>query len=856
MVINSTNAVRGADGQTGPPGDEERGPSGPRVRPSVPVDLNRITAGVTPHLTVIIPTRNEEQNVARLLERLGPAVGPLGAEIVFVDDSDDGTPEALAVSAPACPVPVRLLRRSRRARRGGLASAVVTGARHARGTWVLVMDGDLQHPPESAARLAAAAMRHGSDIVVATRYAGHGTGANGLDGAARVRASSWATRLAKSAFPRRLAMVSDPLSGMFVFRAAAVDTERLHPVGFKILLEMLVRHPHAEVAEVAYSFAPREAGKSKASLHQGLTFLRHLTRLRRARLVGQLREGPPSREERILQVVRMTAFGLVGAAGLVVNTAVLWFLYKVLGWNHLVGAAVATQASTTWNFVLVDSLIYRKRAHGTHLGRALRFFAMNNVLLLARLPVLEGLVRSGVGVLTANAVTLIVLFVVRFAVSDRAIFRSAVPDRGRGPVRVLIDTAEAGSAEGPLPGPPASSGRKRSRYLPYRYDVAGVVTIGSQIMLPELEFFRAQWVADSDVDVTVRVGDVGGRTPRRRAAMTEFGEPAMLRYEEHLGRLGANFRVHLGDPIMVEVGPLLARSPHVVYTNIIEALLRFIMVSRDRMLLHSACVELDGTGVMLSALTDTGKTGTVLRLLREHRGRFLSDDMTVVDSRGTAWCFPKPLTISAHTLRAVRAEDLTQAEWRRLRFASRLHSKGGRSLAVSLSRFNVPIMGINALTQILVPPPKYAVDRLISCRMSSSTRVRELFVIERGAPRLAGLDRDAALDQLLANTDDAYGFPPFRYLAPAITIGGQGYLQLRAREREILSGFLSQVRVRTLASDTFGWADEIPSLVGGAVAPDGGTPGLVPDQRGPDPEEMAADAWPRWGDRLAYGGLG
>jgi dolichol-phosphate mannosyltransferase len=808
MLIDSTIAVCGAGGQTGP-GGGEAGPSVGRVRRDVPVDLNGVAIGGAPNLTVVIPTRNEEQNVAALLERLGPAVEPLGAEIVFVDDSDDGTAAALAVGALAAPVPVRLIRRTRRDRRGGLASAVITGVRHARGAWVLVMDGDLQHPPEVAALLAGTAMRHGCDIVVGTRYAGHGTGAEGLDGAGRVRASAWATRLAKSAFPRRLAMVSDPLSGMFAFRAAAVDTGRLRPVGFKILLEILVRHPTAEVAEVAYAFAPRQAGASKASLRQGLSFLRHLGRLRRARLVGQLRERPASRRERIGQLLRMIAFGLVGAAGLAVNTAVLWFAYKVLGWNHLVGAAVATQASTTWNFALVDSLVYRSRGHGTRLGRALRFFAMNNALLLARLPVLEGLVRAGVGVLTANAVTLVVLFVVRFLVSDQAIFRSAAPDRGRGPVRVLVDAAAAGDAPDGHPAP----ARKRSRYLGYRYDVAGVVTIGSQIMLPELEFFRAQRVADSDVDIAVRVGDVGGRTPRRRAAMTSCVDPAVLRYEEHLGRLGANFRVHLGDHIKVEVGPLLARSPHVVYTNIIEALLRFVMVSRDRMLLHSACIELDGTGVMLSALTDTGKTGTVLRLLREHGGRFLSDDMTVIDARGTAWCFPKPLTISAHTLRAVRADDLTHAEWRRLRFQSRLHSKGGRSLAVSLSRFNVPIMGINALTQILVPPPKFAADRLVSCRMGSSTRVRELFIIERGAPRLAELDHDAALEQLLANTDDAYGFPPFRYLAPAITIGGRGYLQLRAREREILSGFLGQVRVRTLASDSFGWADDIPRLV-------------------------------------------
>jgi hypothetical protein len=101
MLVNSTIAAREADGQTAPPGEEERACAGPRVRRGVPVDLNGLTAGTMPHLTVIVPTRNEVQNVALLLERLGPAVEPLGAEIVFVDDSDDGTPEALAVSAVA-----------------------------------------------------------------------------------------------------------------------------------------------------------------------------------------------------------------------------------------------------------------------------------------------------------------------------------------------------------------------------------------------------------------------------------------------------------------------------------------------------------------------------------------------------------------------------------------------------------------------------------------------------------------------------------------------------------------------------------------------------------------------------------
>ncbi|MGI5403926.1 glycosyltransferase [Streptomyces sp. CA-135486] len=780
-----------------------------------------------PRLTVLVPTRNEQESVPLLLDRLGRAAAPLGAEILFVDDSDDGTVQEVRSLSANCPVPVRLLHRPPGLRGGGLGGAVVAGLRHTRGAWVLVMDSDLQHPPEAAALLARTAMREGVDIAVGTRYAGRGAAA-GLESAARVATSGGATRLVKAVFPRLLATVSDPLSGLFAFRRDAIDTDRLNPLGFKILLEILVRHPSARVAEVAYSFAPRAAGHSKASLREGLAFVRHLGRLRRGRLAGQLRH-----ERDGHQWIRMGAFGVVGLSGVAVNTAFLWAFFEVLGVHHLLAAALATQFSTGWNFLLTEGLIYRGRRPGTRTGRAGRFFALNNVLMLARLPLIQWLVLAGTGVLTANAATLFLLFLLRFFVSDRVIYGEGERER-RDPVRMLVD---------PAPAAPVVQAKKRPVYLPYRYDVAGTVTIGSQIQLPELEFFRAQWVPDGEVDIAVRVGDVGRRGMRRRAALTEQDAPAALRYEEHLGRLGANFRVHLGPPITVEVGPLLARSPHVVYTNIVEALLRFVLISRGRMLLHSACVELDGHGVMLSALTDTGKTATILRLLREHGGRFLSDDMTVVDASGTAVCFPKPLTISSHTLRAVQAEDLTSKEWRRLNFQSRLHSKGGRSIALMLSRFNLPIMGINALTQILVPPPKYSVDRLVPCRLGSSTQVRDLFIIERGAPRLADLDGTSALEQMLVNTEDAYGFPPYRYLAPALRINGMDYDRLRDREREILAGFLSGVRTRVLASDCFGWADEIPRL-------------LAEERNGYVGPRSAVEAWPRWGIRVAPGSAG
>ncbi|QLD25979.1 glycosyltransferase [Micromonospora carbonacea subsp. aurantiaca] len=796
-----------------------------------PRELRAPDGAPPPRLTVIVPTRDEAENIPVLLGRLAPLLTPLRAELLFVDDSDDGTDKAIAAACAGAPVPVRLLHRPPEARAGGLGGAVLLGARHARGEWVLVMDADLQHPPESAATLAAVAMRHDVDVVIGTRYAGRGSTA-GLDGPLREATSSAATRLVKAMFPRRLATVSDPMSGLFAFRRAAVRLDRMNPLGFKVLLELLVRHPGARVAEVAYEMAPRHEGRSKASLREGVTFLRHLSRLRGRRLVGQIRRRPRTPADRLRQLVRMVCFGLVGLSGMAVNTAALWFFYEPARLHHLLGAALATQLSTSWNFLLVDNLIYRRTRVGSLPARAVRFFLLNNVLLLLRLPVLQALVFAGVGVLVANAATLAALFLVRFLVNDQVIY--AALDRGRrDPVRLLI---ASGAAEAVTP-----PSRRRYQYLKYRYDVAGVVTIGSQIMLPELEFFRAQWVADADVDIAVRVSDVGGRGPQRRAALTQYADRSVLRYEEQLGRLGANFRIQLGSPIEIQVGPLLARSPHVVYTNIVEALLRFVMVARGHMLLHSACVTLDGVGVMLSALTDTGKTATVLRLLRDHGGLFLSDDMTIVRPDGTATCFPKPLTISAHTLRAVQAQDLTPREWRRLQWQSRLHSKGGRSLALALARFNLPIMGINAVTQLLVPPPKYSVDRLVPCRIGTTTRVEELFVIERGRPATSELGHDETVTRMIRNTDDAYGFPPFRYLAPSLAIDGLHYPELRLREREILAGFLSRVRSRVLVSDRFGWADDIPRLLrgerGAAAAP------VVP-----------AQGWPRWSGDLTVAG--
>ena len=198
------------------------------------------------------------------------------------------------------------------------------------------------------------------------------------------------------------------------------------------------------------------------------------------------------------------------------------------------------------------------------------------------------------------------------------------------------------------------------------------------------------------------------------------------------------------------------------------------MVSRGRMLLHSACVELDGVGVMLSALTDTGKTGTILRLLREHGGRFLSDDMTIIDAARQRLLLPQAADDQrAHAARGLRRRPHP------VRVAQAAVPEPPALQGRPLDRaWRWPVQPADHGHQRPHPDarPAAQVHRRPAgpCRMTSATQVRELFIIERGTPAGRPGPR-SALEQLIANTDDAYGFPPFRYLAPAITIDGQDY---------------------------------------------------------------------------------
>ena len=291
-------------------------------------------------VTIVVPTFNESGNVNELVRRLQSVRDRAEIdEVIFVDDSTDETPRVIAEVGAAADLPIRMVHRPREQRTGGLSGAVVAGIGQATSAWVLVMDADLQHPPEDVPRLMDATRDGDVDAVVASRYCAGG-GAQGLSGGVRRFVSTGSMRLASMLFPRRLRRCSDSMTGFFAVRRDAIDVESLRPRGFKILLEILVRH-RVRIVEIPFTFADRHSGESKASVREGLRFVVQLARLRWDMWWATKR----ARE--------MVSFGAIGVANLLIDVAV--FNLLLLGLRHeaatakLVSGAVATTTSYFMN---------------------------------------------------------------------------------------------------------------------------------------------------------------------------------------------------------------------------------------------------------------------------------------------------------------------------------------------------------------------------------------------------------------------------------------------------------------------------------------------------------------------------
>ncbi|MEM2025655.1 MAG: polyprenol monophosphomannose synthase [Desulfurococcaceae archaeon] len=222
-------------------------------------------------VSIILPTYNERENIARLVESINRHMNSSKFEIIVVDDnSPDGTADiAMELSRL---YPVKVIKRSGKL---GLTSAIHEGISTARGKIVVVMDADLQHPPHLIPKLTS---RVGEcDIVIASRYISGGR-VEGLN-PWRKAVSLAAVFLTRLLIPK-CRKIKDPVSGFFAARRDILSSwSPIVPRGYKALVEILSLLKTSNICEEPYVFAARKTGSSKLSFRVVLAYVETLLKL-------------------------------------------------------------------------------------------------------------------------------------------------------------------------------------------------------------------------------------------------------------------------------------------------------------------------------------------------------------------------------------------------------------------------------------------------------------------------------------------------------------------------------------------------------------------------------------------------
>jgi dolichol-phosphate mannosyltransferase len=302
-------------------------------------DLHLAEADAQTELAVVVPTFNERENIAPLLERLNAALTGIRWEVIFVDDdSPDGTADALRQVAQRS----RNVRVIRRIGRRGLSSACVEGVLSSSAPFFAVIDADMQHDEQLLPLMLKTLKDQQLDIVIGSRYVEGGSMRSWNERRRLIsRLAGRASRLVVKAD------LKDPMSGFFLMRRQAFDetVRNLSQHGFKILLDLFASAPKPlRFAELPYHFKPRVFGESKLDSLAAWEYGMLLADKTFGRLI------PP----------RLVFFGLIGGLGLLVHMSVLaGTLYAGLAFS--IAQTLAVIVAMTSNFMLNNWITYRDR---------------------------------------------------------------------------------------------------------------------------------------------------------------------------------------------------------------------------------------------------------------------------------------------------------------------------------------------------------------------------------------------------------------------------------------------------------------------------------------------------------------
>ncbi len=228
-------------------------------------------------LSIITATLNEWGNVSQFVDRVEKAVGKRSHEIIVVDDnSSDGTIELLEKISLSNPN-VRIIVNSQRE---GLLRSNLRGLKESRGGIKIVMDADLQHPPEIIGNIVRR-LEGGEDFAVMSRFV------NGSQIYNRNPYREYATSLAISLchwIIPQTRKFKDPISGFFAINSnIEIPYEKLYGLfgnqrGYKILVPIIANNVKKKIVELPYYFGNRYWGLSKIGT-ENLLIPRYLTEL-------------------------------------------------------------------------------------------------------------------------------------------------------------------------------------------------------------------------------------------------------------------------------------------------------------------------------------------------------------------------------------------------------------------------------------------------------------------------------------------------------------------------------------------------------------------------------------------------
>ncbi len=338
-------------------------------------------------VSIIIPTYNEAQNIVNILKSIGEHVSKIARvqAIVVDDNSSDGTARIvqnyIRDSGTRDGYTVDIVERSQK--KAGLSSAILHGIRRAVGNVIVVMDSDFSHPPQLIPRMLET-LRQQCDIVVASRYSSGGS-VVGWPLRRRIL-SRVATMIAHVSLGVKQA---DPMSGFFAFRRSVIHGLEFDAIGYKLLLEMLVKAKNARIKEISYTFTDRAAGTSKLGAGTIIDFMRAVWRL--------YRDGSRVREHRAS--VRFTSkaarFYTVGAIGLGINWLVSTMFAANGGLWYIHANVAGIAASIATNFVLNKAWTFEDGDFGARrtLSQGVRFAAISALGATVQLAMVYSLVE-------------------------------------------------------------------------------------------------------------------------------------------------------------------------------------------------------------------------------------------------------------------------------------------------------------------------------------------------------------------------------------------------------------------------------------------------------------------------------